>query len=190
MGSLKASVLLTEIFETHLVFSWLLKRSVTMVKIIKFVILFITIYSLPYAEASKFTTGDGKFECDENICEFKKIDDIGSSSMYSSKKLSDVVNNMVGASKGQYHYNYHTEPVAWKNFTDISFKNSHVEEIPSILFETFSGLIKFEAVDVRLKGVNRDDFKFASSLQHIDLSRNMISYLPTSQVNCLLHSAS
>lgn len=153
-----------------------------MVKIIKFIIVLITFSSLSYAEASTFTTVEGMFGCDENICEFKGIDEVDKGWMAAtfSKKLPDVVNKMVEvANKKRYHWGYHTGPVAWNNFTDVSFKNSHLEEIPSILFETFSGLLKLEAVDVKLKDVNRDDFKFASSLQiqhvNIRIRNNQIS---------------
>lgn len=143
-----------------------------MVKIFEFSMFLITFVSLPSAEAAT------PFTCDGKICEFNGVNEMDKAwtSTILSRSLKDVVNRMVEDDKRNVLYD--KRPVAWKNFTDVSFKNSHFEEIPSILFETLSGLIKFEAVDVQLKDVDWDTFKFASSLQHIDLSKNRISYLP------------
>lgn len=170
-------------FETRSVFSRRLKRSVKMVKIIEISMFLIIFLSLLHAEAATFTTARGMFTCKENICEFNGINDMDTTwtSPLFSTKLEDVVKNMVKASENLDWHSYpgfSTEPVAWKNLTDVSFKNSHFEEIPSVLFESLSGLMKFEAVNVQLKDVKRDDFKFATSLRHLDLSRNRISYVP------------
>lgn len=52
-----------------------------------------------------------------------------------------------------------------------------MQKISSTLFEKFSKLKGFEASDVQLEEINRDDFKFSENLVSIDLSRNKISRL-------------
>lgn len=147
-------------------------RQLAMLSIRNFINLLVV---LKVAEGSALQTANRKFVCDESICEFRRIE--------SAFDLSKVIANMVEAADPEqkikgYLKGFHSEPVEWKNFTEISFKDSRSEGIPTILFEKLSGLTKFAAVGVKIHEINRDDFKFASNLQHLDLSRNEISYLP------------
>ena len=55
--------------------------------------------------------------------------------------------------------------------------NSLLEALPSIIFETFSNLETFKAINVSLKNINQDNIHSALKLKTLDLSRNHITRL-------------
>lgn len=62
---------------------------------------------------------------------------------------------------------------------EISFVHSNLKSYPSELFELMENLRKAETVNVRFSIIAQDDFKHAKNLQHLIMSTNIITHLPS-----------
>ena len=77
-----------------------------------------------------------------------------------------------------FHSRFHSEYVYSLNyFYYFNCNNIKIKNLSHLLFQKFTELQSFAAINVQLEEINRDDFKFAENLQTLNLSRNSISRL-------------
>lgn len=108
-----------------------------------------------------------KFDCIHSRC---TLQDIAST----SDSLEVLRNLMQLTTKRTNYYDFYNETQILSHFHSISCTNVTMETIPSRLFEKFVELEIFTASNVSLEKINQEDFKYATKLKVLDLSRNKI----------------
>lgn len=124
--------------------------------------------SFVYSQQIKF----GVFLCNDTICELNNV----TSSSQLEQALS-VLSTSVSYSGYDSYYGTRSRNREISLFTEISCTKTKLEKIPSILFKKFTMLKFFNASDVGLESISRDDFKSANYLTILNLSRNNITIL-------------
>lgn len=110
-----------------------------------------------------------------NICELQNVS--------STSELNDIFANFPSSvllyqdSYRSYGSRSQSTDLYLQQFVEFSCKNVTFKKLPHLLFQKFSNLQKFSAVEVQLEEINRDELKSSDKLKILDLSKNKISRL-------------